>query len=88
MNLKTAFETRFRIGAAISRFNLSTSADRKLLLDRINEDNLKASEGDAVIAIGMSDYDPDKDSNISEVFERADAAMYENKRNLKGEENV
>ena len=36
MNLKTAFETRFKTGAAISRINLATAANRKLLLDQFN----------------------------------------------------
>ena len=36
MNLKTAFATRFKMGAAISRFNLETPANMKLLLAQFN----------------------------------------------------
>ena len=36
MNLKTAFENRFKVGAAISRMNLSTPAHMKFLLDQFN----------------------------------------------------
>lgn len=36
MNLKTAFQSRFKIGAAISRMNLETPANLKLLLDQFN----------------------------------------------------
>ena len=37
---------------------------------------------DVVIACGMSKYTPG-DSDFEQVFERADAAMYENKEELK-----
>ncbi|MBO4928339.1 MAG: alpha/beta fold hydrolase [Clostridiales bacterium] len=36
MDLKTAFKNRFKIGAAISRMNLSTPANMKFLLDQFN----------------------------------------------------
>ena len=36
-----------------------------------------------VIASGMSEYDPGRDSTISQVFERADNEMYIDKRNIK-----
>ena len=36
MNLKTAFGSRFKIGAAISRMNLQTPANMSLLLDQFN----------------------------------------------------
>ncbi len=36
------------------------------------------------IASGLSVYNPDTDFNISDVFSRADAAMYENKNEMKG----
>lgn len=48
-------------------------------------ENQKKGEG-AVIASGMAEYDPDKDSLVSEVFERADKQMYENKQKLKAME--
>ena len=37
-----------------------------------------------IIAVGMSDYRPGEDARFAEVFQRADARMYENKRLLKG----
>ena len=36
-----------------------------------------------VIASGMSEFNPGKDSGISEVFERADDRMYADKRQIK-----
>ncbi len=45
--------------------------------------NLKT--GAAVVACGMADWDPGKDSCFDDVFNRADAAMYEDKKRLKEE---
>lgn len=42
-------------------------------------------EGAPVIASGMAVYDPGTDRYFSDVFERADQEMYENKKNLKSE---
>ena len=39
---------------------------------------------DVVISGGLSDYDPAGDANFHDVFERADALMYEEKKLLKG----
>ena len=36
-----------------------------------------------IIAVGMSDYIPDRDTSLSQIARRADAAMYENKKKLK-----
>ena len=36
-----------------------------------------------IIAAGMTDYDPARDHSFSQIVNRADAAMYENKRELK-----
>ncbi len=44
--------------------------------------------GKPVIASGMSAYDPISDKGVTDVFERADAEMYENKRDLKNGETV
>ena len=38
-----------------------------------------------IIAVGMSDYIPDRDTSLSQIARRADAAMYENKKKLKQE---
>ena len=37
------------------------------------------------IAVGFAEYDPDKDQRFEDVFRRADAAMYEDKRKSKAE---
>lgn len=46
-----------------------------------NRQNLKT--GEAVIAIGLADFDPDSDRSVDAVFTRADSAMYRNKKELK-----
>lgn len=43
--------------------------------------NLKAN--DVVISVGMADYDAERDASPNDVFERADAHMYEEKKSLK-----
>ena len=53
----------------------------KGLRDRVLE-NLESGNG-PVIAVGIADFDPEKDSKVSDVFERADSMMYEDKRRLK-----
>ena len=35
------------------------------------------------LAAGMSVFQPGEDSNVEDVFNRADAAMYENKKQVK-----
>lgn len=49
-------------------------------------ENLQSGAG-AVLASGMAEYIPEKDTLVSELFDRADKAMYKNKRELKKEEN-
>ena len=41
------------------------------------------SSGDVVISAGCSDYRPGEDRSLKDVFQRSDAAMYENKMWLK-----
>ncbi|MBP5298370.1 MAG: GGDEF domain-containing protein [Lachnospiraceae bacterium] len=41
------------------------------------------TKGGPVVAIGMSTYLPESDMSVSDIFERADNLMYENKRSLK-----
>ena len=43
-----------------------------------------AAFGNIRIACGCSSFDPRKDKNLRDVFDRADAAMYENKKTMKG----
>ena len=57
----------------------------KILQSRIRK-NLKSGSG-PVMASGMAEYLPDTDSLVSEIFDRADKEMYENKRSLKNEES-
>ena len=44
------------------------------------EQNLKDNK--AVVSVGMSDYIPGQDTNVQDVFVRADANMYEHKKLL------
>ena len=50
------------------------------------QENLKTKAG-PVVASGIAEYTPGTDSLVSELFNRADKAMYENKRKLKQEES-
>ena len=53
----------------------------KTLQDRVWE-NQKSKTG-PVLASGMAEFSPGKDSFVTEIFDRADKAMYKNKRDLK-----
>ncbi len=58
---------------------------REYLLNNLKEEclaNRRARSG-PTIACGMAEYDPSADDGFSAVFERADAYMYENKKELK-----
>ncbi len=55
------------------------------LRDKILE-NLQSGSG-PILASGMAEYDPENDSLISDIFDRADREMYENKEKLKTEES-
>ena len=58
--------------------------NRAELMDKIAESNLSnAEKGGAVIAAGLSDFDPSADRSVDNVFVRADSAMYRNKKALK-----
>lgn len=39
--------------------------------------------GQVVVAVGYSDYIPGRDKTLKEVFDRADAQMYQKKKELK-----
>ena len=57
---------------------------REELVEAFNrqiEENLRA--GSAVVSAGIAVHDPAKDANAHSVFTRADARMYERKRQLK-----
>lgn len=53
----------------------------KTLQDQVWE-NQKSKSG-PILASGMADFTPGKDKQVSEIFDRADKAMYKNKRELK-----
>ena len=58
--------------------------EREHLLERFNDIvTCNAKKGLANLAFGMATYDKDLDSSIEAVFERADKAMYENKKQFK-----
>ena len=58
---------------------------RNELMNRLRSkvlENKKSGSG-AVLALGMAEFEPDKDSFVSEIFDRADKEMYENKQRIK-----
>ena len=58
--------------------------DRNVILgrfDHLNSDYHK--ENKVTLSVGMSDFNPAIDNIVQDVFERADAAMYDNKRRMK-----
>ena len=58
--------------------------EREHLLERFKDIvTCNAKKGLANLAFGMATYDKDLDSSIETVFERADKAMYENKKQFK-----
>ena len=60
-------------------------SDRENLMEKVFEqvrENIKTGSG-PVLAAGMSEFNPGKDSLITEIFDRADRKMYENKRTIK-----
>ena len=77
----------FRIGG--DEFAVYLKGDdfeqRKQYIDRLRETAVsnKGSGKGPVLAVGMAEYDPSFDSDIKEIFDRADRFMYEHKRNLK-----
>ena len=58
---------------------------RKFLLNKLRKESEKNGRmrSGPVLACGMSVYDPDIDKSFYEVYERADAKMYLNKKELK-----
>ncbi|MCR5649566.1 MAG: diguanylate cyclase [Lachnospiraceae bacterium] len=77
----------FRIGGDEFAIFLSGTdfTSRRILMDKLQSkvmSNLEKKEG-PVIAVGMAEYQPGDDMNVSDIFDRADHLMYENKRELK-----
>ncbi len=62
--------------------------NRAELMERLHSEireNLKSGSG-PILASGMSEYNPETDSLVSEIFDRADREMYEDKQSLKKEQ--
>ena len=57
--------------------------DSMASFNRAVEENVK-QEGKVVVSVGLSDFVPGQDKNAHDVFERADALMYQRKMQLKG----
>ena len=58
--------------------------NRKSLLHELHRlSSAHIETGEAIVSGGMSDYIPGNDQTVREIFERADAAMYEEKMLLK-----
>lgn len=63
-------------------------ANREILLNSLRSqvrENLNAKSG-PILASGMAEYNTESDTLVSEIFDRADKAMYKNKMELKQEE--
>lgn len=63
----------------------SDHSSRHELLKKLRSKVLENKKNDSgvILAAGMSEYDPKIDRSVSDVFERADKEMYENKQKLK-----
>ena len=79
----------YRIGGDEFAVILSTSDfdRREALMEQFRDENRqRALSGGVVVAGGMSDYFPGVDTRFQDIFDRADAEMYENKKALKDKE--
>ena len=64
-------------------------ANREKLLKSLRSqvrENLKSKSG-PILASGMAEYKPESDNLVSDIFDRADKDMYNNKHELKKEES-
>ena len=76
----------FRIGGDEFAVLLQGSdyENRYSLLEEMNRQIAENKQNSGiVIAAGMSEFNPDTDKSVADVFERADALMYQNKASLK-----
>ena len=77
----------FRIGGDEFVIILTDKAydNRESLLEELKEESFinRQSRSGPVVAFGMAVYEPETDDDFSNVFGRADKAMYENKKEIK-----
>ena len=77
----------FRIGGDEFVIILTDKAydNRESLLEELKEESFinRQSRSGPVVAFGMAVYEPETDDDFSNVFGRADKAMYENKKEVK-----
>lgn len=82
----------FRIGGDEFAVVLTGSdfEHREKLIEKLKEESLanKRARSGPTVACGMALFDPDSDREFSNVFERADNLMYENKKELKRQYTV
>ena len=82
----------YRIGGDEFCTIIGDSVDPEILIERLQSNTAKRSQEDTAlfdgvqyqIAAGFAIYDKSVDDDFDAVFNRADKAMYENKRMLKG----
>ncbi len=77
----------YRVGgdefvAVLSGRDYTVRRDLMVQLHNLSAEHIQ--QGGAVVSAGLSDYDPQKDASTHDIFERADALMYEEKKLLKG----
>ena len=86
--IKSVFKhsTIFRIGGDefVSVLDGNDYYNREYLLKKLRDTNIKnMNTTKAVVACGMSDFIPNVDTKLIDVFKRADEAMYKDKKELK-----
>ena len=86
--MKSIFKhsTIFRIGGDefVSVLDGNDYYNREYLLKKLRDTNLKnMNTTKAVVACGMSEFIPNVDTKLIDVFKRADEAMYKDKKELK-----
>lgn len=77
----------FRVGGDefVAVLNGQDYANREFLIAQLRkqvEEHIRIGEG-PVVASGIAEYEPTEDTTVEEVFNRADALMYEDKARLK-----
>ena len=58
--------------------------NRRVLIHELHQlSSSHIATNEATVSSGLAEYDPDRDHSVREIFERADAKMYEDKKLLK-----